>query len=88
VVIPTYDTGADRGCDALDLGVGHCHGADMGLGMGHGPADMKHRPPISEEEFNKRHDLALRDSDTTYKKKTKPKPKRDMFKGLGGKSIT
>ena len=26
-----YDTGADRGCDALDLGVGHCHGADMGL---------------------------------------------------------
>ena len=36
-----YDTGADAGCDALDLGVGHCRGADMGLGMGHGPADMR-----------------------------------------------
>ena len=41
-----YDTGADRGCDALDPGVGHCHGADMGLGMGHGPADMNRQTVI------------------------------------------
>ena len=41
-----YDTGADRGRDALDLGVGHCHGADMGLGMGHGPADMNRQTVI------------------------------------------
>ena len=55
-------------------------------------AGMKHKPLISEEEFNKRHDKALRDADPLYKKrkpkpKSKPKPKRDMFKGLGGGSI-
>ena len=41
-----YDTGADRGRDALDPGVGHCHGADMGLDMGHGPADMNRQTVI------------------------------------------
>jgi hypothetical protein len=54
---------------------------------------MKHKPLISEEEFNKRHDKALKDSDPSYKKrKPKSKPKspqpRDIFKGLGSKSIT
>ena len=39
---------------------------------------MKHKPLISEEEFNKRHDKALRDADPSYKKKTKPKPKKDI----------
>ena len=49
---------------------------------------MKHKPLISEEEFNKRHDKALKDSDPSYKKrKPKTKPKKDMFKGLGSKSI-
>jgi hypothetical protein len=51
---------------------------------------MKHKPLISEEEFNKRHDQALRDADPLYKKRkprSKPKPKKDMFKGLGGGSI-
>ena len=55
-------------------------------------AGMKNKPLISEEEFNKRHDKALRDADPLYKKrkpkpKSKPKPKKDMFKGLGGGSI-
>jgi len=31
----------------------------------------KHKPLISEEEFNKRHDKALRDADPSYKKKEK-----------------
>ena len=49
---------------------------------------MKNKPLISEEEFNKRHDKALKDSDPSYMKNTKPKPKKDIFKGLGSKSIT